>query len=98
MEAVGDWRLEGCTLYVTKEPCPMCAGAVVLARVQRLVFGAPDPKGGGAGGLFNITANPALNHRVELAGGVLQNECAELLQRFFMEKRRTLRKTMQEGS
>ena len=85
--ALGDWRLEGCCLYVTKAPCPMCAGAMVLARVERLVFGAPDPKSGGAGGLFQITHNAALNHRIPTVGGVLADECAALLKGFFMAKR-----------
>lgn len=85
--ALGDWRLEGCTLYVTKEPCPMCAGAMVLARVARLVFGAPDPKSGGAGGLFQIAHNASLNHRIPTAGGVLADECAGLLRGFFATKR-----------
>ncbi len=97
-QAVNDWRLAGCTMYVTKEPCPMCAGAVVQARLERMVFGASDPKGGGAGGLFNIVANPALNHRVELTVGVLRNECAGLLQEFFAEKRQAARKTSPEES
>lgn len=85
--ALGDWRLEGCTLYVTKEPCPMCAGAMVLARVARLVFGAPDPKSGGAGGLFQIAHNAALNHRIPTVGGVLADDCAVLLRGFFAAKR-----------
>ncbi|MDD2711015.1 MAG: tRNA adenosine(34) deaminase TadA [Verrucomicrobiae bacterium] len=87
-QAVGDWRLEGCTLFVTKEPCPMCAGAIVLSRVQRLVFGAPDPKGGGAGGLFDIVSHPSLNHRAMVTSGVLGAECAGLLKEFFALKRR----------
>jgi len=85
--AVGDWRLEGCAIYVTKEPCPMCAGAIVLARIARLVFGAPDPKSGGAGGAFAITQHAGLNHRVETLGGVLAEECAALLKGFFVAKR-----------
>ncbi|MCC7519639.1 MAG: nucleoside deaminase [Verrucomicrobiae bacterium] len=85
--ALGDWRLDGCTLYVTKEPCPMCAGALALARMARLVFGAPDPKSGGAGSVFSITRHPGLNHRVETVGGVLREECAALLKRFFAAKR-----------
>lgn len=86
-EALGDWRLEGCTLYVTKEPCPMCAGAMVLARVARLVFGAPDPKSGGAGGLFQITHHPSLNHRIPTVGGVMAKECGAMLKGFFATKR-----------
>jgi tRNA(adenine34) deaminase len=86
-QALGDWRLEGCTLYVTKEPCAMCAGAIVLARLTRLVFGAIDPKAGGAGSRFNIVAHPSLNHRVETKPGVLEEDCAALLKRFFAAKR-----------
>ncbi len=87
-EALGDWRLERCTLYVTKEPCPMCAGAIVHCRPERVVFGCPDPKGGAAGGWINLLdANPPLNHRCEVASGVLGAECLELLQRFFREAR-----------
>lgn len=86
-EAVGDWRLTGCTLFVTKEPCLMCAGAIVRARLERVVFGASDPKEGGAGGLLNLLSHPALNHRAEVAAGVLQDECAGLLKAFFKEKR-----------
>ena len=85
--ALGDWRLNECDLYVTKEPCPMCAGAIVLARLRRVVFGCPDPKGGGAGGLFNILQNPALNHRCELTQGVKLDECRGILREFFLGKR-----------
>lgn len=85
--AIGDWRLEGCAIYVTKEPCPMCAGAIALARIARLVYGAPDPRAGGAGGAFAITQHPGLNHRVETRGGVLAEECAALLRSFFAAKR-----------
>lgn len=85
--AIGRWRLEGCTLYVTLEPCPMCAGALVLARVQRLVFGAFDPKGGACGSLYNIPQDPRLNHRLEVTGGVLAGQCAELLRDFFRRRR-----------
>jgi tRNA(adenine34) deaminase len=84
---MGDWRLTDCDLYVTKEPCPMCAGAVVHARVRRVIFGCPDPKGGGAGGLFNIVQNPALNHRCELTGGVRLEECRAILREFFLGRR-----------
>jgi tRNA(adenine34) deaminase len=87
-DAVGDWRLEGCTLYVTKEPCPMCAGAIVHCRPDRVVFGCPDEKGGAAGGWINLLeSNPPLNHRCEIASGVLQDECLALLQSFFREAR-----------
>lgn len=87
-QVVGDWRLEGCTLYVTKEPCSMCSGAMVLSRVQRLVFGAADPKSGGAGGLFNIVTNPSLNHQLECKSGVLSERCTHLLRDFFLGKRK----------
>jgi tRNA(adenine34) deaminase len=86
-QVLGDWRLEGCTLYVTKEPCPMCSGAMVLSRLERLVFGAQDPKAGGAGGLFNIVSNPTLNHQVVSQGGVLGEVCLTLLKDFFLIKR-----------
>ncbi len=84
---VGHWRLESCTMYVTLEPCPMCAGALVLARVQRLVFGAADPKGGACGSLYEITNDARLNHRLETVGGVLDEPCAELLRQFFRHRR-----------
>lgn len=85
--ALESWRLAGATLYVTLEPCAMCAGALVLARVDRLVFGAPDPKAGACGSLFDIVRDPRLNHRLEVVGGVLEAECAELLKSFFRGKR-----------
>jgi tRNA(adenine34) deaminase len=88
-EAVGDWRLADCTLYVTKEPCPMCAGAIVHTRVARVVFGASDPKGGAAGSAMNLLQFPTLNHRCEIAGGVREKECRELLQNFFTTQRLT---------
>jgi tRNA(adenine34) deaminase len=84
---IGHWRLEDCTLYVTLEPCPMCAGALVQARVRRLVYGARDPKAGAAGSLFTITADPRLNHQVETVGGVLADASAELLREFFRRRR-----------
>lgn len=86
-ELLGDWRLEGCELFVTLEPCPMCAGAIVAHRIERLVFGAWNPKGGSAGSLYNITDDPRLNHRVEVRRGVLAEECAASLQSFFGELR-----------
>lgn len=86
-EAVGEWRLEDCSLYVTLEPCPMCAGAIVNARVKRVVFGAADPKAGACGSLFNLVQDSRLNHRAELRGGVLAEEAAELLRTFFRDKR-----------
>jgi tRNA(adenine34) deaminase len=85
--AVGDWRLIDCTLYVTKEPCPMCAGAVVHTRLARVVFGAGDPKGGAAGGALNLLQFPSLNHRCEITSGVRLEECRALLQNFFAEQR-----------
>ncbi len=85
--AVGDWRLNDCTIYVTKEPCPMCAGALVLARVGRVVFGAPDTKAGAAGGAWNLLQMPALNHRCAVTGGVRAEEARGLLRSFFAEQR-----------
>jgi tRNA(adenine34) deaminase len=86
-EAVGRWHLEGCTLYVTLEPCAMCAGAIVLGRVERVVFGAHDPKAGFAGSLGNLVQDGRLNHRVALEGGVLADACGELLRAFFRTRR-----------
>ena len=85
--ALRSWHLEGCTLVVTLEPCAMCSGAVVLARVDRLVFGATDPKAGFAGSLGDLVRDPRLNHRVEVTGGVLEAECGEVLRAFFAERR-----------
>ncbi len=85
--ALDDWRLTDCDLYVTKEPCAMCAGAIIHARVRRVVFGCPSPKDGAAGSLMNILQHPKLNHRCQLTSGVRQFECASLLQAFFREKR-----------
>ncbi|RME40371.1 MAG: nucleoside deaminase [Planctomycetota bacterium] len=84
---VGSWRLEGCTIYVTLEPCAMCAGALVLARIDRLVFGAADPKAGACGSLYEIPTDRRLNHRVAVEGGVLAEECADLLRAFFARRR-----------
>jgi tRNA(adenine34) deaminase len=84
---VGSWRLSGCTLYVTLEPCAMCSGAMVLARIERLVFGAPDPKAGFAGSLGDLMRDPRLNHRVEVTSGVLAEEAGEVLRLFFAERR-----------
>ena len=83
---VGDWRLTGCTLYVTVEPCPMCAFAAVLARLDRIAFGAADPKFGGCGSVLNVPAAP-FNHHVAVRGGVLADKCAALLQAFFQTRR-----------
>ncbi len=85
--AVGDWRLTDCILYVTKEPCPMCAGAVVHTRLARVVFGASDAKGGAAGGAMNLLQFPTLNHRCEITSGVRLEECRSLLKNFFAEQR-----------
>ena len=89
--AVGDWRLTDCTLYVTKEPCPMCAGAVVHTRLARVVFGLGDPKGGAAGGALNLLQFPTLNHRCEITQGVRLEECRALLQSFFAVQRSAAR-------
>lgn len=85
--AVGDWRLNECDLYVTKEPCPMCAGAIVLSRLRRVIFGCPDSKSGAAGGWINLLQSDALNHRCDVTGGVLGEESGALLRRFFGKKR-----------
>jgi tRNA(adenine34) deaminase len=86
-EAIGHWRLLDCTLYVTLEPCAMCAGAIVLARLPRLVFAAHDPKAGMCGSLEDLVRDPRLNHRVELTSGVLAEEAGELLREFFRARR-----------
>jgi len=85
--ARGEWRLDGCTLVVTLEPCTMCAGAAVLARVDRLVFGAHDPKAGAVGSLWDVVRDRRLNHRPEVVGGVLDLECGDLLREFFADHR-----------
>lgn len=85
--AYGDWRLTGCTLYVTKEPCPMCAGAIVHTRLDRVVFGVGDPKGGAAGGALNLLQFPGLNHRCDITGGLRAEESRNLLRSFFAEQR-----------
>lgn len=85
--ALQDWRLTGCTIYVTKEPCPMCAGAIVLARIPDLVFAVPDPKRGGAVSVFSIVNCPTLNHRVRVTQGVLADACKAELQSFFRKLR-----------
>jgi tRNA(adenine34) deaminase len=86
-ERLGSWRLEGCTLVVTLEPCAMCAGAAVLARVDRVVYGAADPKAGFAGSLGDLVRDPRLNHRADVAGGVLEEESGDLLRSFFAGRR-----------
>ena len=85
--AAGTWRLEDATAYVTLEPCPMCAGALVLARIARLVYGPQDPKAGAAYSLYNIAQDPRLNHQMQVTPDILADECAALLQRFFSERR-----------
>lgn len=84
---LGSWRLEGCTLYVTLEPCVMCAGAIVLARIERLVFGADDPKAGACGSVYNVVDDERLNHRVGVDRGILADECSKLLSDFFAKQR-----------
>ena len=86
-EAVRDWRLADCDLYVTKEPCPMCAGALVHTRIRRLIFGCADPAAGAAGSMMNLLQMAGLNHRCEITSGVLQNDCAAILQDFFRKRR-----------
>jgi tRNA(adenine34) deaminase len=84
---MGGWRLSDATIYVTLEPCPMCAGALVQARIKRLVFGAADPKAGSAGSLYDLVRDRRFNHRLEVAAGVMEAECAALLQDFFRQRR-----------
>jgi tRNA(adenine34) deaminase len=86
-ERLGGWRLPGATLYVTLEPCAMCAGAIVLARIPTVVFGAPDPKAGAAGSILGVLTEPALNHRPEVIRGVREEECAAVLREFFASRR-----------
>jgi tRNA(adenine34) deaminase len=88
------WRLHGCTVYVTLEPCPMCAGAMVLARVDRLVFGPADPKAGACGSLYNIVQDNRLNHRIEVVGGFMEQPCREILQSYFSQKRKNGKNSM----
>jgi tRNA(adenine34) deaminase len=85
--AVGDWRLTDCELYVTKEPCAMCAGALVHTRIRRVIFGCTDPSAGAAGSMMNLLQIPAFNHRCDITSGVLQNECGAILQDFFRKRR-----------
>jgi len=91
------WRLTGCTLYVTLEPCAMCAGAAVLARIQNLVFGAWDPKAGACGSLRNLVQDPRLNHRIDVVSGVLENEISELMQSFFQNLRENKKRSAESG-
>ena len=86
-EKLGSWRLDGCTLYVTLEPCPMCAGAIVQCRLKAVVYGADDPKAGAAGSLYNIPSDPRFAHSCKVTGGILENECKALLSDFFKKRR-----------
>jgi len=95
--AVGDWRLTDCTLYVTKEPCPMCAGAIVHTRLARVVFGASDAKGGAAGSALNLLQFPTLNHRCEITSGICGEECAALLKNFFAQQRNEKKSSGRNG-
>jgi tRNA(adenine34) deaminase len=94
---LGSWRLNDCTLFVTLEPCAMCAGAIVLARLGRLVYGAPDPKAGACGSVLDVIHEPRLNHRVEITAGVLADECGALLKAFFQRKRREAEERVEPG-
>jgi tRNA(adenine34) deaminase len=95
--AIGNYRLAGCTLVSTLEPCAMCAGAIVLARLGRLVYGALDPKAGACGSVLDVVHEPRLNHRVQVENGILAEECGALLKRFFQKKRRQLAEDMEPG-
>lgn len=86
-EALGSWRLEDCTLYVTLEPCVMCSGAIVMSRIPRVVYGASDPKGGCSGSLMDLLQEPRFNHRAEVVSGVMEDECSQLLKDFFKQLR-----------
>lgn len=97
-QAAGDWRLNDCTLYVTKEPCPMCAGAIVHVRVGRVVFGAPDPKAGCAGSALNLLQFATFNHRCEITSGVREAECRGLLRSFFAAQRENGKKGKTDGN
>jgi tRNA(adenine34) deaminase len=93
--ALESWRLEGCTMYVTLEPCTMCAGALVLARIDRLVYGCDDPKAGAVKSLYNIVTDSRLNHRIEVISGVLAEQCSDLLEQFFQKRRQENKQTFQ---
>jgi Cytosine/adenosine deaminases len=86
-EVLGAWRLSGCELYVTIEPCAMCAGAIVLSRINRVIYGAPDPKAGACGSVMDVVRNPSLNHRVEVTQGVLEEQCRAIIKDYFRKKR-----------
>ena len=92
---IGDWRLEDCTMYVTLEPCPMCAGAIVQARIPRVVIGCMNPKAGCAGSIYNLLQEPAFNHQVSLFKGVLEEECSQMMKSFFKELREARKKKKQ---
>jgi tRNA(adenine34) deaminase len=95
--ALGSWRLIDCTLYATLEPCAMCAGAIVLARIGRLAYGAADPKAGACGSVLDVIHEPRLNHRVEVTTGVLSDECGAILRSFFQRKRRAVESRREPG-
>lgn len=95
--ALGSWRLHECTLYVTLEPCSMCAGAIVLARLGRVVYGAPDPKAGACGSVLDVLGEKRLNHRAQLTAGVLAEECGELLRDFFRQRRKAAQRLAEAG-
>ncbi|MBQ0026265.1 MAG: tRNA adenosine(34) deaminase TadA [Lachnospiraceae bacterium] len=95
---LGDWRLEGCTMYVTLEPCQMCAGAAVQSRIDRVVIGAPSPKAGSAGTLINILENPQFNHQVQITRGVLEEECTAMLKDFFKDLRVRVKEEKEFGT
>ncbi len=98
-EQLKRWRLTGCTLYVTIEPCPMCAGAIINSRIDRVVYGSPDYKGGAVESLFNVLTHHGLNHEPEILSGVLNQECSEMMKSFFQERRKLRRSTQEaEGS
>ena len=95
--ALGSWRLHECTMYVTLEPCAMCAGAIILARLGRLVYAATDPKAGACGSVLDVIHEPRLNHRVEITSGVLADECGAMLKAFFQKKRREAAEQVEPG-
>ena len=96
-KVVGDWRLEDCTMYITLEPCQMCAGAIVQARIPKVVIGSRNPKAGCAGSILDLLHVPAFNHQVELEEGVLQEECSEMLTSFFRELRKKKKQASEKG-
>jgi len=87
-EYMGDWRLEGCTIFVTLEPCPMCIGAILQARMDKLVYGAKSPKAGSVGSILNVLDNERYNHKVEVVSGIMEKECGEIISNFFAELRK----------